>query len=323
MRLAALLLLTPLIAPQEIAWKSDWKATLKEAATSKKLVVLVFQSKDRKACLRFEKETLGDPAVQAALAKYLCVRINPEGTDDENKLWQEQGSPMPPMTLIFEPEGKLLCSVTPLNPKVYGPMMQNIHPAYFEQILPARSALATNANDAAAHRTMGEAYLLMDLSTESSKYFAAAADLMSGNGDKAGALKMLCTQLDKYYEKKWYSPGRGCCSRIAELDPNNTSGKRPLAAWMLGMASCSERRWGEAIDGLKDACERYKDSDLLPKMMFSLASAYLGAKDFDNAITLYETIVKDFKEKDPETVELSQTMATKTREQRQKAAEGK
>src|SRR5262245_25853635 len=105
MRLAVALFILPLFAPQEIAWKKDFKAVLKEAAASRKLVALVFQTKDRKACIRFQNETLADPGVQSALAKYLCVRIDPEGTDEENRLWQEQGSPMPPMTILFEPDG--------------------------------------------------------------------------------------------------------------------------------------------------------------------------------------------------------------------------
>ena len=322
MRLAALLLLAPLILPQEVAWKSDWKATLKEAATSKKLVLLVFQTKDRKNCQRFEEGALKDPAVIAALGKYLCVRVNPEGTDDENRLWQELKSPMPiPITLVFEPDGKPFTTITTLNPKSYGALLQDIVPAYFDKIVPSREALAKDANQPGPNATMGEAYFSIDMAPASARHYAAAVELLVTKGDKGKALEILGAQLDRYYDKKWYVPGRGCCSRIAELDPENKSGKRPLAAWMLGMASCSEGRWGEAIDGLKDACERYKQSDLLPKMMFSLASAYLGAKDLDTAITIYETIVKDYP--NTETAELSQIQATKTREQRQKAAEGK
>lgn len=319
MRLAASLLLLFVFARQEVAWKTDWKATLKEAATSKKLVALVFQSKDRKACLRFQNETLADAGVVAALGKYLCVRVNPEGTDDENRLWQEHGSPMPPMTIVFEPDGKQLVAVTPLNPKVYGPMLSNIVPAYFDKILPSRAALAKDPRDPAANRTLGEAYMVLDNSKESPKHFMIAAEALVAKGDKKGALDMLLSQLDQYYDKKWYSPARTCCSLIADLDPDNGTKKRPLAAWVLGMASCSEGRWAEAVDGLKAACEKYKDSDLLPQMMFSLASAYYGAKDIDTAITVYETIMKDHPE--TEAAKLSEIQASKLREKRQKQSE--
>ena len=325
MRLA-LLLLMPLLAlqeaaPKEIVWKSDLKATVKEAAASKKLVVLVFQSKDRKNCVRFQNETLSDANVIAALGQYLCVRINPEGTDDENRLWQDYKMPTPPMTFVLEPDGKQLAAVMVLNPKMYGPLLHDIVPAYFEKIVPSREALAKDANQPGPHRALGEAYMTLDNSADSAKHFAAAADLMSGKGDKTGALELLSKQIDAYYERKWYSPARGCCSRIADLDPDNKSGKRPMAAWVLGMASCSEGRWSEAIDGLKEACVKYKESDLLPKMMFTLGSAHMYAKDFDAAITVFETIVKDYE--GSETADIAKVQAEKLRAQRQKQSEGK
>jgi len=321
MRLAAALLLLPLLARQEVAWKSDFKAALKEAAAAKKLVALVFQSKDRKNCLRFQNETLADAGVVAALGKYLCVRINPEGTDDENRLWQEHGSPMPPMTIVFEPDGKQLAVVTPLNPKVYGPLMSDMVPAYFAKIVPSREALEKDPKQAGPHRTLGEAYLILDNSKDSAKHYAAAAELLVGKGEKAAAIELLLGQLEKYYEKKWYSPARSCCSLLADLDTDNATKKRPMAAWVLGMASCAEGRWAEAIDGLKAACEKYKGDELQPKMMFTMASAHMYAKDLDSAITIFETIVKDYP--GTETADISQVQAEKLRNQRQKQSEGK
>jgi outer membrane protein assembly factor BamD (BamD/ComL family) len=87
------------------------------------------------------------------------------------------------------------------------------------------------------------------------------------------------------------------------------------------MASCAEGRWGEAIDGLKAALEKYKGDELQPKMMFTLASAHMYAKDLDTAITIFETIVKNFP--DTESAALSQVQADKLRAQRQKQNEGK
>ena len=94
-----------------------------------------------------------------------------------------------------------------------------------------------------------------------------------------------------------------------------------VAAWVLGMASCAEGRWGEAIDGLKAAVEKYKGHELQPKMMFTMASAYMYAKDIDNAITVFETIVKDYP--DTESADISKVQAEKLRAQKQKQAEGK
>ena len=319
MRVAALLLL-PLFAGQEIAWRNDFKAALKEAAASKKLVVLVFFNKGVKNCIKYQDETLASPDVVAALGRYLCVRIDPDGTDDENRLWQQHKEPPLPMTYVYEPDGKQLVTVGSLNPRVYGGALAAIVPAYFEKIVPAREALARDPKQPDAHVTLGEAYFAIDDSKSSVKHYAEAADLLAAQ-DKAKALALLAGQLDKYYEKKWYTPARACCAKLADLDPENKTGKLPFAAWVLGMASCAEGRWGEAIDGLKAACEKYKGHELQPKMMFTMASAYMYAKDIDNAITVFETIVKDYP--DTESADISKVQAEKLRAQKQKQAEGK
>lgn len=293
MRLAALLLL-PLFAGQEVAWKSDWPGTLKEAAASKKLVVLVFFNKDVKNCKRYQEETLASDAVTGALSKYLCVRLDPEGTDDENRLWQQHGSPMPPMTFVYEPDGNKLTGVGTLNPKFYAEALNAIVPAYFDKIVPAREALAKDPNQPDKLADLGAAYVLLDNSVASMKNYAAASEALAGKGDKAGALKLLGTQLDAYYEKKWYTPARGCCARIAELDPDNGTKLRPKAAWVLGMAACAEGKWQEAIDGLTAANAKYKDCDILDRMMFTLGSAYMYAGEKDKAIATFDEIVKNF-----------------------------
>lgn len=319
MRLA-LLLLVPLLAPQEIAWKTDFKAALKEAAASKKLVVLVFFNKGVKTCIKYQDETLASPDVQAALGKFLCVRIDPDGTDDENWLWQQHKQPPLPMTFVYEPDGKQLATVGSLNPKVYGGTLTAIVPAYFEKIVPAREALAKDPKQPDPHVALGEAFLAIDDSKASAKHYAEAAELLAAQ-DKAKALALLIGQLDKYYEKKWYTPARACCGRIAELDPDNKSGKRAFAAWVLGMASCAEGRWGEAIDGLKAALEKYKGDELQPKMMFTLGSAYMYAKDIDAAIATFDEIVKNYDGTEP--ADLANTQSQKLKAQKAKAAEGK
>ena len=316
MRVAAVLLIVVLAPRQEIAWKSDFKAALKEAAASKKLVALLFQTPDRKDCLKFQNETLSDAGVTAALGKYICVRVNPLGTDDDNRLWQEHGSPMPPMTIIFEPDGKKLTPVAAFTAKSYGPMMGAIVPTYFERIVPAREAIARDATQPVPHKELGEAYMVLDNSRDSARHYATAAELMLNKGDKTGALALSVDQLEKYYDKKWFVPARACCSRIADLDPDNKTGKRPLAAWVLGMASCDEHRWGEAIGGLKEACEKYKDSDLLPKMKFSLASAYMYAGNIDEAIAAFDEIVAKFD--GTETADIANIQSQKLKAKRDK-----
>jgi tetratricopeptide (TPR) repeat protein len=286
-------ILIALLAGQDVTWKTDWAGTLKEAAASRKLVLLAFISKDRKNCVRFRDETLASPAVTAALSKYLCVRMDPEGTDDENRLWQAHDSPMPPITLILEPDGKKLAGVGTLNPKLYSEALNGIRPAYFEKIVPAREALAKDPNQADKLADLGEAYILLNNPAESAMHYRKATDMLASRGDKPGALRLLGGQLEAYYEKKWYVPARAGCAKLLELDPDNGTKLRPKAAWIVGMAACDEGNWKEAIDVLADACAKYKESELLDRMLFSLGSAHMYAGDKEKALATFDQIVKD------------------------------
>jgi len=307
-------ILVGLLAGQDIAWKADWTEALKESAGAKKLVVLAFISKDRRNCVRFRDETLAGPGVAAALAKYVCVKMDPEGTDDENRLWQAHDSPMPPITIIFEPDGKKLATIGTLNPKLYAESLAAIPPAYFEKIVPAREALAKDPAQPDKLADLGDAYVRLNNPTESALNYQKAAELLASKGDKAAALKLLGGQLETYYEKKWYVPSRACCLKLMELDPDNGTKLRPKAAWVLGMAACDERNWKEAIEVLTAACEKHKDSEILDRMLFSLGSAYMYDGNTEKALETFDRIVKDFFES--EAARLAKTQADKLRKKK-------
>jgi TolA-binding protein len=45
---------------------------------------------------------------------------------------------------------------------------------------------------------------------------------------------------------------------------------------------------------MKAACERYKDAPNMDQMLFTLGSAYMYSRDKENAIAIYEEIVKKY-----------------------------
>ncbi len=300
------------LTPRDIKWKTNWAEGLKEAKSSNKLAVLYFYSKSRKDCIRFEAETLPDPNVVSALGQYVCVKLDPETcTDDENALWQKLGQALPPMTYVFDPDGKLLTSVSALKAEFYAGSLAAAGPAYFKLIVPAKEALARDPNQADKLAMLGEAYQKLENKTESTTAYGKAVDLLVKKGDKAGALKVLGGQLEAYYNGKWYVPAKDACKRIAELDPADSSKLGDKAVWVLGMAACDERKYGDAITIMKPACERYKDSPLLPKMMFTLGSGYMYSKDKDGALAVFDEIVKKFP--GSETANIAQIQADKLR----------
>jgi tetratricopeptide (TPR) repeat protein len=290
--LAALLALA--LTPQEIKWKTNWPEALKEAKASKKLAILVFFNKGIKDCQRFEAETLPNAAVISALQQHICARIDPDGTDEENALWQKHGQERPPMTYVYDPDGKLLTTVSALKPEYYAGAIAQAGPAYFNKILPAREALARDPNQADKLAMLGEAYEKLNNPVESQKAYAAGVEALVKKGDKAGALKMLDAQLASYYDLKWYVPARAACLKVADLDPADSTKLGAKAAWIIGMADCKESKWANAITGMKAACARFKDAPNMDQMLFTLGSAYMYARDNENAIAVYEEIVKKY-----------------------------
>ena len=308
---AAWLLVVALLPAQDVAWKTSWKDTLKEAKAQNKLAVLVFYNKGLRDCKLYDEKTLASSDVINALRGFVCAKIDPDGTDEENKLWQDLGSDRPPMTYVFDPDGKQLAQVGTLNPTNYAGTLNAAGPAYFNKIKPAREALAKDPEQPEKWASLGEAYMNLNSPAESAKGYDKAVEIYLKKNDKAAALKILSAQLDAFYEAKWYSPAKNCCKKIQELDPSNDTKLGAKAAWVQGMGECKDQKWNDAIAVLKPACEKYKDSDLAAQMMFSLASAYMYNRDKQGALALFDEIIKKFPGTD--TAKISETQAGKLR----------
>jgi tetratricopeptide (TPR) repeat protein len=308
---AALVFVAALFPIQDVAWKTSWKETLKEAKAQNKLAVLVFYNKGLRDCKLYDEKTLASSDVIPPLRGVVCAKIDPDGPDEDNKLWQELGQERPPMTYVFDPDGKLLASIGTLNPTNYAGTLNAAGPAYFNKIKPSREALTKDPEQPDRWASLGEAYMNLNAPQESAKNYDRAVEIYLKKGDKSSALKILSSQLDAFYDAKWYAPARNCCRKIQELDPSNETKLGAKAAWVQGMGECKEQKWNDAIAVLKPACEKYKDSDLLAQMMFSLASAYMYNRDKDGALALFDEIIKKFPNTD--TAHISQTQANKLR----------
>jgi tetratricopeptide (TPR) repeat protein len=309
-RIALTLALALSLAPQDVKWKTSWPETLKEAKASKKLAVLVFFNKGLKDCQRFEADTLPNPSVISALQQHVCAKIDPDGTDEENQLWQKHGQERPPMTYVYDPDGKLLTTISALKADTYAGALAAAKPAYFDKIAPAREALARDPNQPDKLTMMGEAYLALNNPTESAAAYAKAVDVLAKK-DSAAALQLLDKQLTAYYDLKWYVPARQACAKIAELDPSDSTKLNAKAAWIVGMADCKEAKWQNAITGMRAACDRYKDAKNMDQMLFTLGSAYMYSRDKANALAIFDEICKRFPES--ETANIAKIQAEKLR----------
>jgi len=282
------------LTPQEIKWKTSWPETLKEAKASKKLAILVFFNKGLKDCRQFEAETLPNSAVIAALQQHVCAKIDPDGTDEDNALWQKHGQARPPMTYVYDPDGKMLTTISALKAEYYAGALAAAKPAYFDKILPAREALARDPNQADKYVMLGEAYIKLNNSPEAAAAYAKATEILAKKNDKAGALKVLDGQLEAFYTVKWYVPAKQACKQIIDLDPSDSSKLGAKAQWVLGCAACDEKKYSDAVTIMKPACERYKDSPIIDKMLFTLGSGYMYSGDKASALSVFEEIVKKF-----------------------------
>jgi tetratricopeptide (TPR) repeat protein len=301
MSLRRALLIVPLLtAPAfgQTAWKKSWKEALAEAKKTNTCAVLLFYNDGVKDSKTFDAEALTDAGVKAALGRYVCARIDPEGPDEDNLLWQKHGMPRPPMTYIYAPDGTRLAEVRVLKADRYAKALQTIGPAYARDMAPARDLLAKNPEQADALARVAKAFATFENPVESAKHYVKAADVLAKQGERTAALKVLGELLDAFYEARWYTEAREGCRKILDLDAANVSKLCPKAAYCVGLADCGARKWNDAIAVLKPACDRYKDSPLLDKMMFTLGSAYQYNKDKQAAVAVYEALIKQFPETD-------------------------
>src|SRR5882672_12527 len=293
-RIALIAVLALCLTPQDIKWKASWAEAQKDAKASKKLAILIFVNIGLKDSVKFEAETLPTASVVSALQAHVCAKIDPDVKDEDNALWQKLGQARPPMTYVFDPEGKLLTTVSALKADYYAGAIASAGPAYFNKIAPAREALARDPNQPDKLVMLGEAYEKLNNPEESSASYTKAIDHLVKKGDKAGALKIIENQLKSYYDMKWYVPARSSCMKVAELDPADSGKLGAQAAWIIGMADCKEAKWQNAITGMRAACDRFKDAPNMDQMLFTLGSAYMYARDNANAIAIYEEIVKKY-----------------------------
>src|SRR6185295_944214 len=116
----------------------------------------------------------------------------------------KHGQARPPMTYVYDPDGKMLTTITALKAEYYAGALAAAKPAYFDKIQPAREALARDPNQADKLVMLGEAYVKLNNNAESAAAYAKAVDVLVKKNDKAGALKVLEEQLNTYYTVKWY-----------------------------------------------------------------------------------------------------------------------
>lgn len=298
------------LASQDVTWEKNWNDALKKAKEQNKMALLYFHSDKVKDCKRFATETLPQPSVANALREYVCCQLDPEGTDDDNRLWQKLGQAIPGV-FIYAPDGTLFATVGSLGAKYVQSILVNAPTVYFQTVLPAKDKLAKNPEDTDTLISLGTAYAMIDNKKASTENFKKALDLLVKKGDTKGAIDVIRKQLDIAMDTKWYLEARPAARKLLELDPRDESKLGAKAAWVDGMAACFERKWQEAVDIMKPACDKYKDSDLLDKMMFTLGSAYMYNKQNDKALEVFDTIVQKYP--GTETAQLAEIQARKLR----------
>ncbi len=280
----------------DITFEKSWPEALKKGKEKNGLVLLYFSNDGVKDCKRFAEETLTKPAVAAAFKGFVVARIDPEGPDEDNFLWQKHGSPGLPILFIYDGDGAQLASVLHLGAEYVTATLGAAPRVYRDKISPGRAALAKNPEDIDALRGLGEAFAALENDAAAGENFTKAIDLLEKKGDSNGAIELMQKMFEAFMEKKWYKALKPVVKRLSDIDPLNRSGLGAKAAWVEGLAACEERKWQDAIDVLKPACEKYTDVDFLDKMMFSLASAYMYSKDKDTALKVFEEIVAKFPE---------------------------
>jgi len=98
----------------KVRWKTDLKAAQKEAKETDRPMLIVFGAEWCTHCDRFERTTLAEPAMVAAINRdFIAVRLD---FDEEQKTAQVMEVEALPCTVILSPEADLLVRVIGAKP---------------------------------------------------------------------------------------------------------------------------------------------------------------------------------------------------------------
>jgi thioredoxin-related protein len=86
----------------QVRWVTDLKAAQKEAARSKRPLLLDFRATWCAPCQAMERETFTDPTVKALLQRMVCVRID---VDEQPAVAQSYGVQSIPRLVVLPPTG--------------------------------------------------------------------------------------------------------------------------------------------------------------------------------------------------------------------------
>ena len=90
-------------------WGSDFASALSEASSTDRKLVIAFYSEGCSPCAAMDRSVLGTPAVQAALAGFVPVRVNAWEARDLTVRYG--GVPVTPTFVVADPAGNLLARV--------------------------------------------------------------------------------------------------------------------------------------------------------------------------------------------------------------------
>jgi thioredoxin-like negative regulator of GroEL len=97
-----------------VRWKTDLKAAQKEAQKTDRPMLIVFGAEWCTHCGRFERTTLSDPAMAAAINRdFVPVRLD---FDKEQKTAEVMDVEALPCTVVLSPEADLLIRVVGAKP---------------------------------------------------------------------------------------------------------------------------------------------------------------------------------------------------------------
>ena len=89
-------------------WGSDFASALSEASSTNRKLVIAFYSEGCSPCAAMDRSVLGTPAVHAALAGFVPVRVN---AWEERDLTARYGVPVTPTFVVADSSGNPLARV--------------------------------------------------------------------------------------------------------------------------------------------------------------------------------------------------------------------
>jgi len=251
--LVALLAGGPVHAPG-IPWERDFEQALEKARSANKPLLVDFWADWCGWCHRLDKTTYVDPVVVALAASFVPVKVNTEGSREDQAVAARYEVSSLPTIAVLSPSGRQIQRLDGYQGPGQFPYTLREALAMAEQVMAWEATLAADPSNATAHLRLGL----------------------------------------HLFDQRFYEQSAEHLRLARAADAELATPERKDLRMRLGVILFYGRDYSDSASLLKEALALGPDAELDPKILYVLGRAYMKWGHKDKARTLFGQLVEGY-----------------------------